>query len=261
MEIILEIIQSLTELPKGDAFWVVNVNCKIYSLIYFFKNNTVFVHKYSTITNTWKNMGLSCGHDINDNFRLCAFMDNIFIIGGRDKNLIATSSCIKLNINKNRTEKIKNMNEARHVPACTTFEGRVVVSGGYVNANDHSNTVEAYDHVANTWSSMPNMINSRHCHSLVAVRNKLFVFGGWRTETCEVLDSSVNRFVLLKPPSSLRGFEDISGAISVGSRILIFKNNSAGLISFDFVENEWKEESFEVTKDIIWYFSLKLAKN
>ena len=85
-------------------------------------------------------------------------MDNIFIIGGRDKNLIATSSCINLNIHKGRIENIKNMNEARQLPACTTFEGRVVVSGGYVNVNNDLNTVEAYDHVANTWSSMPNMI-------------------------------------------------------------------------------------------------------
>ena len=255
-------MHNLTEFPpKGDAFWVVNVNCKIYALIYFPKKDRVFVHKYSTSSNTWTNVGLSCGHDVLDSFSLCVFMDKIFIIGGHDKNLIAIRSCIKLNMDKCKKEKIKNMNEPRQQPASTIFQGRVVVSGGYVNDNDPDalNTVEAYDHVANTWLYMPNMVYGRYFHRLVAVRNKLFVFGG-RTES-EVFDSTVNNFVLLKPTSSLLGLEDISGAFAVGSRIFIFKGNSAELVSFDFVKNEWKEQSFEVTKHIKWYYCLKLPKN
>ena len=74
-----EIVQNLTELPKGDAFWVFNVKSEIYSLIYTFGNNKVFVHKYSTVTNKWENLNLSCEHD---SFSECVFMDNIFIIRG-----------------------------------------------------------------------------------------------------------------------------------------------------------------------------------
>ena len=124
--------------------------------------------------------------------------------------------------------------------------------------NGDSNTAEAYDHVANTWSNMPNMIYGRYDHSLVAVRNKLFVFGSG-TETSEVFDSCANKFVLLKPPSSI-GFENTTRTLSVGNKILIFKHTSAQLISFDFVKNEWKEEPIEVTKDIAYYTCLKLPK-
>ena len=252
--------KSLTPWPMSSRFLVRNVKSEIYSLFYLFEKKKFYLHKYSISNNSWENLGVS--HYDHYNFGVCVFMDKIYIIGGCDERLVANSLCAELDINKCRREKIKNINEARQLSACTTFEGRVIVSGGYVNYDDddYLNTVEVYDHVANKWSYMPNMIDGRCDHSIVAVRSKLFVFGGFRTETCEVFDSCVKKFVLLKPPSSLLGFAETSRALSVGSKILIFKNESAQLTTFDFVKNEWKKESFEVTKDIKYFGCLKLPK-
>ena len=49
---------------------------------------------------------------------------------------------------------------------------------------------------------MPDMINRRGFHKSVSVKNKLFLFAGDRTKTCEVYDSTCKKFVLLKPPDS-----------------------------------------------------------
>lgn len=56
-------------------------------------------------------------------------------------------------------------------------------------------TVEVYDHLRDRWS--PRMIERRRGHSLVAIRNKLFVVGGTDQQghkPCEVMDSS-DKFV------------------------------------------------------------------
>ena len=188
-------------------------------------------------------------------------MDNIFIMGGRDRNFVDSKSCLVLNTNNYRLNYNKTMNRARQIPASTVFEGRVVVSGGLVNNNDDSNTVEVYDHVANIWSYMPNMIYSRSHHSLVAVRNKLYVFGGF-SKTCEVFDSSSNKFSILKTPSSLpdMGVYMLRGAVSVGKNILIFMRNSRTLVYFDFEKSDWSEKPFDVTKEFQFDWFLKIPK-
>ena len=73
------------------------------------------------------------------------------------------------------------------------LEGRVVVSGGF-NGRIRTNTVEVNHHVADEWSMTSRMNEARTNHSMVAVRNKLFVFGG---ETREVFDTSSRKFATL----------------------------------------------------------------
>ena len=97
------------------------------------------------------------------------------------------------------------MNEIRTFAACTVFEGKIVVSGGY-NLNNFIgiNTVEAYDHVADEWTCMPNMVEGRRKYGSVAMKNKLFVFGIYifGIGSSEVYDSRFNNFVVLKQKPS-----------------------------------------------------------
>ena len=225
----------------------------------FDENNRIMtIEKYSLLDDCWSNV--SDMYDNRTGYCICSFMNKLYIIGGYNK-CSSLLSALQFDPNctsNNKWNEVARMNQARDNAACVVFEGKIVVSGG-LNINYRAlSTVESYDVIGNEWLPMANMINTTYAHSLVAVRNKLFVFGC--TETCEVFDSSVNRFVLLKPPSTLFGFQDISGALSVGSRILIFKHSPAKLFSFDFVKNEWKEETFEVTKDVEYYDCLKLPK-
>ena len=96
-------------------------------------------------------------------------MNKIYIFGTETNDGI-TDSCIDLNKSKNIFQNVKGMNIARAQAACSVFKGRIVISGGCINgifSNDKTNTVDAYDHVADKWLSMPNMIK------LVLITNQL----------------------------------------------------------------------------------------
>ena len=149
------------------------------------------------------------------------------------------------------------MNNARTLLACSVFEGRIVVSGGY--HNDSLNTVEAYDHVGDTWENMPNMTNGRFRHKSVAVKNKLFVIGGLSTNNFEVFDSNSNKFTFLKHPSRAYEFElyDPFKVITVGSKIFIFQSNSE-VKTYDFENDEWSVKVCEATKDLMFFSCVKI---
>ena len=140
------------------------------------------------------------------------------------------------------------MNEGRIRAACTVFEGRVVVSGGYGNNVFITNTVEAYDHVADEWTYMPNMIMGRESHGSVAMKNKLFVFG---FGSAEVYDSTCDKFVALKKkPSTFKFNKTIYlQTFSIGSKFVTFGYNSSTALCYDVEKNEWSEEPFEATYD------------
>ena len=87
------------------------------------------------------------------------------------------------------------MNEARGNAACVVFQGNIVVLGGIDNDDNSMNTVESYDVLANKWTPMPNTINNYTFHSLVVVKDKLFVIGKG-IESCEVFDNACKKFVV-----------------------------------------------------------------
>ena len=195
-----------------------------------------------------------------DSHSCCVFMDKIYIIGGRDRAKQPTKFCIELNTVSRKYRHIKMLNEARVLAASTVYEEKVVVSGGDLNGNILS-TVEAYDHVLNTWTCMSNMNYGRYNHSLVAIKNKLYVFGE-EFRIFEMYDSNTKRFAILKPPNSFLNTEFIivTGAISIGRKILIFKRFSTTITVFDLDKNKWSEENVKGTKEIEAFFCLKLPK-
>ena len=101
---------------------------------------------------------------------------------------------------------------------------------------------------------MPNMINSKSSHSLVTIKNKLFVIGCGR-DSSEVFDSVNKRFVVLKSPYSPF---DLNKAMSIGKKIIIFKNNSSLVIFYDVDEDEWSKESCKGTKNLKDFSCAKL---
>ena len=102
------------------------------------------VDKYSLITHKWEQIATISGKD----FCACAFMDHIFVIGGRDDNEDYFDSCLKFHTKSNELNEISKMNEERLNAACTVFEERVVVTGGYTFEAFLTTTVEAYDHLS-----------------------------------------------------------------------------------------------------------------
>ena len=207
---------------------------------YLHDNRIPFVEKYSPSTNAWIKVT-----DMPDNRRLfcaCAFMDKIYILGGcvgwigSISDMTVYSSCFQFDTKHYQFKKVAQMNEFRQSAASVVFDGRLVISGGW-DPHNMLNTVESYDAVADAWTSMPSMIEQRYDHSLVVVNSKLFVIGGFQTVTCEVFDNNSKTFVSLWSSSSIR----YNTALSIGSKILIFKQSS--VVSYDVDTDKLSEET------------------
>ena len=214
------------------------------------------VDKYSMFNNTWEKVTEIC--DYRRRFCACSFMDNIYVIGGFLG--ITTKSCLKFNTNDKNWNEFSVIKGARESAASAVFEGRVVVSGGYNYGI--LNTVEVYDHVADDWSYMPNMIEGRHYHKSVAVQNNLFLVGGYKTTSCEVYDSTCNNFVLIKPPTAsfTEYLSSPAEAISVGSNLFVFPNEKPSILLYDVQKNEWSDESCELMSHLEGYCCVKLPQ-
>ena len=88
---------------------------------------------------------------------------------------------------------------------------------------------------------MPNMINCKVYHSLVVVKNNLFVIA-WGTASCDVFRSLCKKCVAIKSPTT--SFLDLNQAISNLSKVYSFQNNSSSIFCYDVDKDEWSEELF-----------------
>ena len=90
-------------------------------------------------------------------------MQNLFVIGGKYSGRYDTS-CMFYDKQRNVWTSIADMMEGRENAACTVFEGKIVVSGGYWEKEIPDKfvsrfsctifeTVQAYDFHENKWSS------------------------------------------------------------------------------------------------------------
>ena len=148
------------------------------------------------------------------------------------------------------------MNEARAFAGCSVFRGNIVVSGGTNQVSGELNTVESYNVFADSWSPMPSMINSKIDHSLVVVKNKLFVIAK-EINSCEYFDNDCKKFFVLKSPFIF----DSSEVISAGNIIsIVHSHNEFGLsIScYDVDKDEWFNKSCDVTTHLKGFAAVKV---
>ena len=197
-------------------------------------------------------------------FCACAFIDQIYIVGGENKYGEISETCLKFDTKNNSWEEVPKMLEARPNADCTIYEGNVVVSGGR-NDYDELNTVEVYDHIANKWSSMPNMIERRCNHSSVAIRNKLFIIGSYfgnASKSCEVFDSKTKKFVFLKKRPNELTFDlrYVAQTFSIESKLVVIGKDSLTALCYDVEKDEWSEEKFDATKDKLHFSSVLIPQ-
>ena len=216
------------------------------------------VAKYSLATSRWDKVGEM--FDWRRGFDVCRFMDKFLIFGGCDNYLNPFYSCKIFDTTDNKWYEVAKINKARIKSASTVYEGRIVVSGGCIENNrfNVTNTVEAYDPFADTWSSMPNMIEGRFSHCSVSIRNKLYVLGsndGQGSKKCEVFDFSCKKFVMIKPFPSTFNFDlnYVFNTFSIGNKIITIGNNSSTALYYDVEKDEWSEETFNLTKDNFFF--------
>ena len=226
-------------------------------------NRRMSVQKYFSKLNIWKVVA-DYSNDYIESFGVCVFMKKVYLIGGKiifGDNVFngydLMNKCFAFSQVNSKVQQVTPMNVWRSNAACTVFEGKVVVSGGCYTQQ----TVEVYDHVADTWSYMPNMIKRRRYHDLVAIKNKLFAIGG-REHSCEVYDSCSKKFFLLKSPPKFSkfSFKNAAGAISMCNRIIVFGFNPKVAVFYDLVKQQWSEEFNEKDLDYSFKGCVKLPQ-
>ena len=168
-----------------------------------------------------------------------------------------TSSCLVLNTTNKTWKEVSEMNDARCDASCVVFEGRIVVSGGFIGLN--LNTVEAYDHIVDSWTKMPNMIVRRSSHKSVAFKNKLFIVGGLCESSIEVFDSNCYQFVLLICSYDLR-YAEIADVTSFSNKIVMFGNRNGLVFHYDVEKEEWSKKHCKSNKHIKYFSCVKVQK-
>ena len=216
------------------------------------------IEKYSTTTRTWNIVADML--DNREDFCVCSFMDEIFIFGGfryrsglDDDDEGVSSSCLQFFRNPTKWKKVSSMIGERKDAACAVFQGNIVISGGINKRSHNLNTVESYDVFADKWSFMPNTIKSKSEHSLVVVKNKLFVIGR-SYDNCEVFDKFCKEFVALKSPFYI----DFHEAISIRNKIIIIQHFSSYIACYDAETDKWSKKSFKRTKSLKGFSCAKL---
>ena len=110
--------------------------------------------------------------------------------------------------------------------------------------------------ISNEWSPMANMVSGRSSHSLVVVKDKLFVIGNLTTDY-EIYDSICKIFVALKS-NSFFDFGEFNEVVKVGSTLFIFRRSPSKIIyCYDVERSQWILKSCEFTDNIF----IKLVAN
>ena len=171
-------------------------------------------------------------------------------------NPTVTNSCLQFHTKNCDWKEVGRMNEPRFCSACAVFEERIVVSGGKDSGYNKLRTVESYDVIADEWSPMPDMINGKSSHSLVVVKNKLFVIGN-RQDSCEVFDSICKKFVMLNSPQLNAPYLQ---AVPIRNKVVVFQYKTPLVKCYDVDKTEWSDEACEVAKNVIYFSCVKLPR-
>ena len=253
-------VSLLTTLPENPHCSIaVHVNGEVY----FFwccdeKGNgeSGSVFKYSMVANTFEKVGRLT--DARTMHCCCAFMGRVYIIGGhnerdeRGDSCNVTNSCWALDPKESKREEIADMRFERVAPACAVFNGKVTVAGG-LNANyEELKTVEAYDHVADEWSRMADMVAPMEGHGLVAVKNKLYALG--ETEL-QAYDKTSGRFAVLKAP-----FFRTNEAFSLGGKLVAVSCDEKAAFWYDAERDKWLKETCGVTSGFDSFCFVKVPR-
>ena len=162
-----------------------------------------------------------------DGYSVCSFVDKILVLEAK-LNEFDQGRCFCIDHVTYESRDIPYTNQERQYAACTAFKDKVYVFGGWSyefheNANDHFKTVEVFDPDLNKWSFAAEMFYSRYRLKVVAVREKIFVFGGRIKFNFEVFDVLNNCFTLLPSPNLKHPKNTLPfNAVLVGSKVLIY---------------------------------------
>ena len=251
----LEHLPQMKETQKVCIAVVVKDRVYAFAIKTFDQGRSRSVEMYSSVTNDWR--VVAGAYDDRENFCACSFMHDVYVVGGHVDGG-KTNSCLKFSTKNLTWHGIAGTNEARYGADCTVFQGKIVVSGGFggknFNRREALKSVEAYDHVADSWTRMPEMACRRFEHKSVAMRNKLYVFGGIRNPL-EVFDSTCNRWETV---IGMRCTDNPSAVLTVGTKIAVFNHIEDEVYYYDVTNGELTSECCGLLRKYQHYGAVKL---
>ena len=224
---------EVTEFPSmenyHDMLKIATINSDICAIVdsvdtyELYQKTCTSVEIYFDKTKTWRH----CFFKFEERYfySFCSFMNKLYVIGGWNKSdNKSLCSCYNYNVNNIKDNKVADLNQARYGAPCTVFEGKIVVAGGFLAAeNCDLKSVEAYDFNENTWTYLPDMIEKRCNHA--SVSNKMFVIGGTTSASCEVFDSHSRKFTAIKSDIKLSAADKTCfDAFCIGYNIVVFQH-------------------------------------
>ena len=225
------------------------------------RKKILVIKKYGNVTESWET---EVELNYRKKFAVCNFINYIFIIGGmKIKYGDMCSTSIRYDTKSKVTKNICGTKTERYDSACTAFDGKIVTAGGCVLQDTvyaENGSVESFDHVAGTWSPMPNMTRGHFRHCLVAIKTRLFVIGECERE-CEVFDKQSNCFALISSSLTFSNISpDIPGAVSIGKKIAMFGRQEKTIVFYDTENDDWYEESCEKLIALTYKSCVKFPK-
>ena len=107
---------------------------------------------------------------------------SIYVVGGFDKTTgESTGALERYDISGNRWTRLRSMPLGLNHPTAAALGGRLYVHGGYRARRDLSSAsrrLYVYDPGPGRWRRLPDARQERAAHALVALRGRLFAFGG-----------------------------------------------------------------------------------
>ena len=122
----VKVLPSLLEQPNISE--VVSLKNELYVIgrRYYSTGIIGYVENYSFSTKEWIKVAGMCDYRLN--YCVCAFMNNIFVIGGsrcQDVTYITINTCFKFDTKNNEWKEVAGMNEARGNASCAVFQGNI----------------------------------------------------------------------------------------------------------------------------------------
>ena len=247
--------EMFTSMPK--RLWncktaVINSDLFVFSREFSSNSKVKTVYKFCTKTKTWSTETRLILNDIG--FYVCSFKKNLYVV-------YSIGKCFVYNLKNKTWTELAKMMKHRQLAACSVFEGKIVVTGGYDDYNSFK-SVEAYDYYENKWTYLPDMIKHKSSHAQVSMGNKLFVFKEKQDDILsEVFDSVSRKFTLFQPYNSRQGYCSHVQAFSVGCNIVAFSYHFeyTGIFIYDVQNNRWRNHVKDL-QNLRYVSCVKLSK-
>ena len=182
----------------------------------------------------------------------------LYVVGVKTGNLFQSLTVQKFNPDTNQWHEVSSQRNPRcRSGVCAVTDGSYLYAiGGFDDQTEqHLNIVERFDPRKNTWENLPPMLERRANAGGAAIKQMLFVFGGFHQHSrdsdyvyCEVFDPATDMWSII--PSQFTQSRPTS-AVSFKGKIYVFTADAGSSESekfqvFDADQNQWEPCKFAV---------------